>query len=118
VIVPLDAPRVNGANERSSRVATAQPDLESDFSAVLIRACGLDVAEHALQHKDLPAGAWVTVPLTSELWPKARWHNEVLSMTDSEGIREQARRQRRAAAKSIEDEVQAFRAELASRQRA
>jgi hypothetical protein len=102
--------------QTARQVAINQPDLENGFSAVLIRACAFDVAERAPQHKDFPAAAWVTVPLTSELWPKARWHNEALTMTDSEGIREYARRQRRAAAKSIEDQVAAFRADLAQRQ--
>jgi hypothetical protein len=104
--------------QTAQMVAVNQPDLGSDFGATLIRACALDVAEHALQHKDFPHDAFVNVPLTSELWPKAAWHSQPMTTTDSEGIREHAKRQRREAAKSVEAEVAAFRAELKARQRA
>ncbi len=104
--------------QTAQRVATSQPDLESDFSAALIRTCGLDVAEHALLHKDFPRDAFVNVPLTSELWPKAAWHSQPLTATDTAGIATHATRVRRQAAKDEEAEVAKFRAEIAQRPRA
>jgi len=104
--------------QTAQRVATSQPDLENGFSAVLIRTCALDVAERALLDKGFPADAWVTVPVTADLWPAARWHSQPMNATDAAGIAEHARRQRREAAQAVEDEVAAFRREVEARQRA
>jgi hypothetical protein len=76
------------------------------------------VATEALRRDDFPADAYTVVPVTHELWPKARWHGQRMTMTDSEPIRLYAREQRREADKAIEAEVAQFRAELSARQRA
>jgi hypothetical protein len=99
-------------------VASSQPSLDADFSALVIRACGLDVAEKALAFETFPFEAFKNVPVTFHLWPKARWHSQPMTATDEAGIHEFKKRQRREAAKSLENEVAAFRAELVSRQRA
>jgi hypothetical protein len=93
-------------------------DLEGDVEAVLVRACSLDVATEALERDDFPADAWVTVPVTHELCPKAAWHSQPMTATDREPIERYRRQQRREAEAAIESEVAQFRAELVARQRA
>jgi hypothetical protein len=85
---------------------------------VLVRAPSLDVATEAVRSDSFPADAWVVVPLQHTLWPKAAWHSQRMTMTDSEPIRLYAGEQRREADKAIENEVAQFRAELSARQRA
>jgi hypothetical protein len=105
--------------QRIARAAApSQPDLDLDFEAVLVRACSIDVATEAVRSDSFPNEAWVTVPVTHELWPKAAWHGQRMTMTDSEPIRLYAREQRREADKAIEAEVRAFREEISARQRA
>jgi hypothetical protein len=105
--------------ERIARaVAPSQPDLDLDFEAVLVRTCGIDVATEAVRSDSFPNEAWTVVPVAHTLWPKAVWHNQRMTATDTAGIREHAKRQRREAEKSIENEVAQFRAELSARQRA
>jgi hypothetical protein len=99
-------------------VAPSQPDLDLDFEAVLVRTCSIDVATEAVQSDSFPNEAFVVVPVAHTLWPKAAWHIQRLTMTDSEPIRLYAREQRRKANKAIENEVAQFRAELSARQRA
>jgi hypothetical protein len=93
-------------------------DLEGDVEAVLVRACSLDVATEASERDDFPADAWVTVPVTHELCPKAAWHSQPMTATDREPIERYRRQQRREAEAPIESEVAQFRAELEARQRA
>jgi hypothetical protein len=99
-------------------VAPSQPDLDLDFEAVLVRTCGIDVATEAVRSDSFPNEAWTVVPVAHTLWPKAAWHGQRMTMTDSEPIRLYAREQRREADTAIENEVAQFRAELSARQRA
>jgi hypothetical protein len=99
-------------------VTTNQPSLDADFSALLIRACAADVAKQALAFETFPFEAFVNVPVTFDLWPKARWHNETMTATDTAGIRDHAKRVLRQAAQDAELEVQALRDEIAQRPRA
>jgi len=106
------------AQGASRVVEDRQPDLLTGVSAMLIETFDLEVAKAALAHKDLPPDGWTTVAVSFELWPLKPWSNESLSATEREGIKRLAKRQRRAAAKAVEDEVAAFRAELEARQSA
>jgi hypothetical protein len=99
-------------------VAGNQPNLDVGFEALLIRAPGLDVAKLALTFETFPFEAFRTVSVTFELWPKERWHSQPLTATDTAGIHEFKKRQRREAAKALEAEVEQFRSELRARQRA
>jgi hypothetical protein len=99
-------------------VVPKRVNLDTEIEAALVRACSLDVATEALRRDDFPADAYTVVPVTHELWPKARWHNQPLTATDLEPIKRYRRQQRREADKAIENEVAQFRAELSARQRA
>jgi hypothetical protein len=99
-------------------VAPSQPDLDLDFEAALVQACSIDVATEAVRSDSFPNEAFVVVPVAHTLWPKAAWHSQRMTATDSEPIRLYAREQRREADKAIENEVAQFRAELSARQRA
>jgi hypothetical protein len=99
-------------------VAPKRIDLGRDVQATLIRACALSVASEAMKHASFPEEAWVTVPVTHDLWPKQRWHSQPMTKSDAAPIRRYQRQQRREAEAAIESEVAAFRDELAQRQRA
>jgi hypothetical protein len=99
-------------------VVPKRVNLDKEIEAGLVRACSLDVATEALRRDDFPADAWVIVPVQHTLWPKARWHNQRMTATDSAPIRGYEKRQRREAEQAIEAEVRAFRDEIAQRQRA
>jgi hypothetical protein len=99
-------------------VATSQPDLDLDFEAVLVRTCGIDVATEAVRSDSFPNEAFVVVPVTHELWPKAAWHNERMTAPDSAPIERYRRQQDREAQAAVEAEVQQFRDEISARQRA
>jgi hypothetical protein len=93
-------------------------DLDSEFEAVLVRAATLDVATEAVRRDDFPSEAWVTVALMHELWPKAAWHDQPMSETDSAPIRRYQKQRIREAEAAVEAEVQQFRDEISARQRA
>jgi hypothetical protein len=98
-------------------IAPKRIDLERDIEAVLIRASSLPVASEALKSADFPEEAWVTVPVTHELWPKSAWHSQPMAMTDAAPIRRHQRQRDREAQAAVEAEVAQFRSELAQRQR-
>jgi len=99
-------------------VASQQPDLATDFAAILIRAASLAVATEALGHAEFPADAWTVVPVTNEFWPRRRWHSQPMTATDLAPIERYAREQSRTAEEAVEAEVEQFRSEIAARQRA
>jgi hypothetical protein len=99
-------------------VVPKRVNLDEEIEAVLIQAPSLDVAHEALRRDDFPADAWVTVPVTHELWPKAVWHDQPMTMTDSAPIKRYAKQRVRDAEKALEVEVEQFRNELKARQRA
>jgi uncharacterized protein (DUF2237 family) len=103
--------------QAAQAVTPKRVDLESEFEAVLARACSLDVATEAVRSDSFPADAFVVVPLQHTLWPKAAWHDQPQAMTDSAPIRAYEKQHRREAEQAIEAEVQQFRSELAQRQR-
>jgi hypothetical protein len=102
----------------AEKVVPRRVNLDEEIEAVLIRACSIEVATEALRRDDFPPDAYTVVPVTHELWPKARWHNQPMTATDLEPIKRYRRQQRREADKAIENEVAQFRAELSARQRA
>jgi hypothetical protein len=104
--------------QAAKAVTPKRVDLESEFEAVLVRAPTLDVAIEAVRSDSFPSDAFVTVPLTFELWPKNRWHGEPMTRTDSAPIERFQRQQRRDAEAAVEAEVAQFRDEIAQRQRA
>jgi hypothetical protein len=99
-------------------VAPRQPNLETDFAAMLVRAPTLAVAKEALGCETFPHESFKSVPVTHVLWPRARWHDQAMNMTDTTGIAAHAKRVLRQAAQDAELEVQALRAEIAQRRRA
>jgi len=99
-------------------VVINQPNLDADFSALVIRAPGLDIAKQALVFETFPFEAFKTVPVTFDLWPKARWHSQPMTATDAAGIRDREKRMLRSLAQDAEREVQALRDEIAQRRRA
>jgi hypothetical protein len=103
--------------EGAKLVAPRQPNLETDFEALLIRAPSLSVAKDAIGREVFPFEAFKSVSVTHDLWPRARWHNQPMNATDTAGIAADAKRQRREAAASAEAEVQALRDEIAQRPR-
>jgi hypothetical protein len=96
-------------------IAPKRFDPDRDFEATLIRACSLSVANEALKSADFPAEAWVTVPVQHTLWPKAAWHSQPMTMTDSAPIRAYEKYQRREAEAAVAAEVEQFRADLEAR---
>jgi hypothetical protein len=101
----------------AEQVCPKRFDADRDFEAVLIRAPDARTASEALRSPDFPSESWVTVPVTHELWPKAAWHNERMTATDSAPIERYRRQQDREAQAAVEAEVARFRSELAQRQR-
>jgi hypothetical protein len=99
-------------------IAPKRFDPDRDFEATVIRASSLPVASEALKSADFPAEAWVTVAVTHELTPKATWHNERMTATDSAPIERYRRQRIREAEAAVEAEVAQFRAEAAARRRA
>jgi hypothetical protein len=99
-------------------IAPKRIDLDRDVQATLIRACALSVASEAMKHPDFPAESWVTVPVTHNLDPKERWHDQPMSATDSAPIKRYQKQRIRDAEAAVEAEVQQFRDEIAMRQRA
>jgi hypothetical protein len=98
-------------------IAPKRIDLDRDVQATLIRACALSVASEAMKHASFPEEAWVTVPVTHDLWPKAAWHSQPMAMTDAAPIKRYQRQRVREAEAAVEAEVAQFRSELAQRQR-
>jgi hypothetical protein len=104
--------------QSAEQVVPKRVNLDKEIEALLIRACSLDVATEALGRSDFPNEVWVTVPVTHELWPKAAWHNQPMTMTDSAPIRRHQKQRVAEAEAAVEAEVRAFRDELSARQRA
>jgi hypothetical protein len=104
--------------EGAKLVAPRQPNLETDFAAMLVRAPTLAVAKEALGCETFPHESFKSVPVTHDLWPRARWHNQPMNATDTAGIASHAKRMLRQAAQDAESEVQALRDEIAQRRRA
>jgi hypothetical protein len=88
------------------------PDIENGVSATLIKAHTLDLAQTAAGLKDFPEEAWAQVPLTAELWPTRRWHNERMTATDAGAIKAYQKKFSREAEKALEDDVAQYRAQL------
>jgi hypothetical protein len=108
-----------GSFQQAAKAVTPmRVDLDSEFEAVLVRAATLDVATEAVRRDDFPSEAWVTVALMHELWPKAAWHDQPMSETDSAPIRRYQKQRIREAEAAVEAEVQQFRDEISARQRA
>jgi len=94
------------------QVAPKRLDLDRDIEAVLIRAPDLRTASEALRQGDFPEDAWTVVPVTHELTPRARWHDQPMTATDSAPIRAHEKQRQREAEVAVAAEVEKFRAEL------
>jgi hypothetical protein len=101
--------------QAAKAVTPKRVGLDREFEAVLVRAPTLDVAIEAVRSDSFPSDAFVTVPLTHELWPKNRWHDQPMTMTDSAPILRHQKAQRREAEAAVTAEVEQFRADLEAR---